>query len=155
MPRIVVIGLLFGLLCGCTTLTPRTGAAISASSPEGTPTPLPTPTTLPTAVPGTNADIRDATAVVQQFTEAVVRNDEIVALLVLSPSARKVVAASDLAVFLGRAEQPTQVTVRAVHLDSDVATADCVFHYEAGEQVVQLRLVRLDGQWRVDGPVSE
>lgn len=156
MRQRIVIGLLLGVLCGCTTAGPRLEVVeLPAVSPMGTPTPLPTPTMPPTTVPGTSADMRDATAVVTQFAEAVVRNDEIVALLVLSPSAQKVVSGSNLNEFLGRAEQPRQVNVRAVQLDDDVATVDCVLQYGVGETMVQLHLVRLDGQWRINGRVGE
>lgn len=152
----LIMGLLLGLLLGCTTPTSRVQVdAPGTPSPVGTPTPHPTPTLPPTAVPGTAADITAATAVVEQFAEAVVRNDEIVALLVLSPSAQKVVAATNLHTFLGRAEQPSQVTVRSVRLNDDVATADCLLQYAATDRSVQLRLVRLEGQWRVDGRASD
>ncbi len=156
MRQLIGIALLLGVLSSCTTVTPRNEIAeFPASSPVSTPTPLSTPTMPPTTVPGTGADMREVNAVVTQFVEAVVRNDEIVALLMLSPSAQKVVSASNLNVFLGRTERPGQIKVRSVRLENDLATADCTIQYAAGESVVQLRLVRLDGQWRIDGRVGD
>ncbi len=148
--------LVLALISGCSTSQPRGEIASSVlASLDATLTPLPTPTLPPTVIPGTSADMREAQAVVEQFSEALVRNDEIVALLVLSPSAQKLVAASSLNIFLGRPEQPEQVRIRAVHLDDDVAVADLMVQYAAADTPIRLRLVRLDGQWRIDGRTQD
>ncbi len=156
MRSLLLLSLVLVLGSSCSTAQPRVEAASSIpASSVGTLTPLPTPTFLPTVVPGTSADMREAKAVVEAFGEALVRNDEIVALLVLSPSAQKVVATSSLNVFLGQPEQPKQVTIQAVHLDKDVAVADLMVQYADGAIPVRLRLVRLDNQWRIDGRAED
>lgn len=148
--------LVLAIVSGCASSQPGVEIASSMlASPDATLTPLPTPTLPPTVIPGTSADLGEAQAVVEQFSEAVVHNDEIVALLALSPSAQKVVAASSLNVFLGRPEPPEQVTIGAVHLDADVAVVDLTVRYAAVETPIRLRLVRLDGQWRIDGRAQD
>ncbi|MDP9311653.1 MAG: hypothetical protein M3R24_12365 [Chloroflexota bacterium] len=156
MRPLFLLFLVLVLVSSCSPAQPRDEAASSIpASSVGTLTPLPTATFPPTVVPGTSADMREVKAVVEEFGEALVRNDEIVALLVLSPSAQKVVAASSLNVFLGRPEQPKQVMIRAVHLDDDVAVADLTVQYVEAELPVRLRLVRLDNQWRIDGRTGD
>lgn len=144
--------LAFLLLATCTQARPETVlVAPATATPDGTPTPQPTATLPPTAVPGTGADRREAAAVVAQFGDALVHGDELVALLVLSPSAQKVVAATSLEGLLGRPARPQDVTVGTIQLQDDVALADLVLRYPTGETLVRLQLVRLDGQWRIDG----
>ena len=125
--------------------------------PAMTPTPTfaPTPTLLPTVVPGSGEDERDVANIIEQFGQAVVRGDTLVALLVLTPSAQRVVAAGDIETFLGRRERPRALEVERVRLTEDIATADCAVRYAAGDVSIQLRLVRLDGQWKIDARVNQ
>lgn len=120
------------------------------ATPVGAPTPAPTATLPPTSVPGSLADQRDVTETVRQFGAAVIRADQVVALLVLSPSAQQVVAASTLNDFLGRGETPDGFVVRAVQLQGDVAVAECGVRYDEAEQTLRLQLVRLEGVWKID-----
>lgn len=150
--RICAIILVVGL-SGCNDVPP-TATAPSAEPSLAvevlSPTPDPTPTPFPTVVPGSAADYEEATAVVQEFADALVRDDELVALLVLSPSAQQTVASSSLDRFLGRAEQPRDLDIGMVRLERDVATADCTVSYAGQTLPVRLRLVRLNGQWKID-----
>ncbi|HEY0606860.1 MAG TPA: hypothetical protein VGD58_28330, partial [Herpetosiphonaceae bacterium] len=109
----------------------------------------------PTTVPGSVADADEVAETVRQFGAAVTRGDEVVALLVLSPSAQQIVAASDLNVFLGRPERPDVFTVQEVRLDGDVATVACLASYRDHEQPLRLQLVRLDGVWKIDARVND
>ena len=104
----------------------------------------------PTIVPGSSDDEQEVADTVRQFGLAIAQDQELVALLVLSPSAQRVVAASNLRIFLGKDARPQWLSVRKVHLDADIAIADCMIGYEAEEESLQLRLVRLEGQWRID-----
>lgn len=151
MKWIVSLLLLSLALVACTQLTappPGMGEAIN------TPT-IPTPTLPPTTVPGSVADADAAAETVRQFGTAVTRGDEVVALLVLSPSAQQIVAASDLNRFLGRPERPRILTVGEVQLTGDVATVACVARYGDHEQPLRLQLVRLDGVWKIDTRVID
>ncbi len=125
------------------------------AAPLPTPTFQPTATLPPTVVPGSAADEKEVANTVRQFGQAVVHGDTIVALLVLSPSAQRVVAASDLQGFLGRGERPRAIELRDVHLDRDVARADCALWDSSGEHPLRLRLVRIDGQWKIDARNGE
>lgn len=119
-----------------------------------TPTSMPTATVPPTLIPGSDAD-RDAVAdVVRQFGDAVAMDQELVALLTLSPSARRVAATSDLNRFLGRPEMLEALEVGSIRLVDDVAFVRCVAHYTTDDVDLQLRLVRLDGGWKIDGRVE-
>jgi hypothetical protein len=120
------------------------------ATPMPTPTFQPTATIPPTAAPGSAADEREVADTVRQFAQAVVRGETIVALVVLSPSAQRVVASSDLQQFLGRTERPRTIQLRDVQLDEDVARADCAIWDSSGEHSIQLRLVRIDGEWKID-----
>lgn len=148
--KIIAFSILVLLACGCTPLRQVAAEPPPETAVSGTMTPVPTPTLPPTAVPGTSADRAEVQAVVAQFGAALVDEDELVALLVLSPSAQKVVAATSLPGFLGQPAHPTQATVGTVQLQADVARADLELHYPAGATIVRLQLVRLDGQWRID-----
>lgn len=116
-----------------------------------TATVLPTPTVLPTVVLDSPDDQADATAVMRQFSEAVSQQNEVVALLMLSPSAQQVAASSDLHAFLGLPAGPVALEVGLIRLDRGVATAECVLRAGDAQQIIRLRLVRLDGQWKIDG----
>ena len=147
----IALGILILLACGCTPLRPVATETPPETTASATVTPVPTPTLMPTVVPGTSADRAEAQAVVAQFGAALVDEDELVALLVLSPSAQKVVAATSLNGFLGQPARPMQTTVGTVQLQDDVALADLELQYPTGATIVRLQLVRLDGQWRIDG----
>lgn len=149
MRRVVAICLLALALSGC--------VAAYGEMPPVTPSPdlMPTPTSPPTAQPESAADEHDAVATVRQFADAVVANDELVALLLLSPSAQHVVASSDLMALLGRKERPHQIDVRTVRIEQDIAIVDCDVAYSDGVQPLSLRLVRLDGQWKIDARLGE
>jgi len=129
----------------------RGARSIAAPSPER----IATPTLPPTALPGSAADERDAAATVRQFGEAVSHNDELVALLLLSPSAQHVVSSNDLVGLLGRTERPRQINVRGIRIERDIAIVTCDAAYSDGVQPLSLRLVRLDGQWKVDARLGE
>ena len=105
---------------------------------------------LPTVVPGSTEDERDVAGIVRQFGKAVAEGDTLVAILVLSPSAQRVVAAGDLETFLGRRERPRELVLERLRLDDDVATAECVMRYASGDVAIRLRLVRLEGHWKID-----
>lgn len=138
-------------LATCTqTASPPIGMVEATASPS-----MPTPTLPPTTVPGSVADADEVAETVRQFGDAVTRGDEVVALLVLSPSAQQLVAASDLNEFLGRPERPRSLTVGDVQLTGDVATVACVATYRDQEQRLRLQLVRLDGVWKIDTRVSD
>jgi hypothetical protein len=133
-------------LAGCTnTATPQ-----AAADPSLTPTPVATPTTPPTTVPGSIADEQQVANTVRQFASAVTQGDDTVALLVLTPSAQRLVAASDLDTFLGEAELPREFTVRAVRLNGNVAIAECDVRTGGDVRPLQLQLVRLEGVWKID-----
>ncbi len=140
---------------GCSSASRSETGAAQAAVTLATATPLPTPTMPPTALPGTSADLREARAVAEQFGDAVAHDDELVALLSLSPKAQKVVADSGLNLFLGQADRPTVIQVQGVRIDGDVAMVQYIVHYASGDKLLQLRLVRLAGQWRVDGRVDQ
>ncbi len=118
--------------------------------PALTPTMGPTPTLAPTAAPGSAEDQQAVKEIVRQFGEAVAGGDTLVALLVLSPSAQRVVGSSNLNSFLGRNERPRSLTAQNVHVERDVAIVNCAVDYAAGTQQLQLRLVRIDGSWKID-----
>ena len=141
-------------VCAITLLLVLTGCG---GRPALAPTPTlgPTPTLPPTVVPGSADDEREAASTVRQFGQAVTRGDTLVALLVLSPSAQRVVGAGDLETFLGRRERPRAFDVQQVRLMEDVATADCTVRYAAGPVTLQLRLIRLEGQWKIDARLNE
>lgn len=137
-----LIGIILGLtLAGCR----------DYPAPAPTPTVAPLPTLPATVAPGSEEDEREVVSTVQQFGEAVTRGDTLVAVLLLSPSAQRVVAASNLETFLGRRERPRALEVTRVQLTEDVATATCAVRYAAGAFSIQLRLVRLEGRWKIDG----
>lgn len=129
------------------------------ADPQATPTPeaivavAPMPTLPPTTVRGSNMDERDAAETVRQFGSAVTRGDEVVALLVLSPSAQQIVAASNLYVFLGNPARPDAFTIGAVQLDDDVAVVECTLQYAGSTHALRLQLVRLEGVWKIDARV--
>lgn len=149
MLRRVALCLLMLSLGGC--------AQVYSSAPTLSPSPelMPTPTPPPTAQPESAADKHDAIATVRQFADAITANDELVALLLLSPSAQQVVASSDLSALLGRRERPRQIDVRTVRIDRDIAFVNCDVAYSDGVEPLLLRLVRLDGQWKVDARLGE
>lgn len=146
-----VLVVMLAALTGCLE-TPGPQAALE---PTATATTVPTPTLPPTPVPGSTADERDAANTARQFGAAVTRGDHVVALLVLSPSAQQVVAAGDASALLGTPEPPEAFEVRSVQLTGDVATAECRVRYRDTERTVRLRLVRLDGVWKIDARVGE
>ena len=149
-----LLAVLFAVAFALTTCTPT--ADPSPTVAETTASPLvPTPTLPPTTVPGSVADADEVAETVRQFGDAVTRDDEVVALLVLSPSAQQVVAASDLNEFLGRPERPRVLTVGEVQLTGDVATVACVATYSDQERRLRLQLVRLDGVWKIDTRVND
>lgn len=151
MKWIVGVLLLALALVTCTqTAAPPTGMGEATTSPT-----VPTPTLPPTTVPGSVADADEAAETVRQFGTAVTRGDEVVALLVLSPSAQQIVAASDLNQFLGRPERPRLFIVQDVQLNGDVATVACVARYGDHEQRLRLQLVRLDGVWKIDARAND
>ena len=115
---------------------------------------IPIPSVPPTAVPGSADDVRDATQTVRQFGDAVTQGNDTVALLVLSPSAQQVVAASDLASFLGETTHPQSLKVRHVRLNGDVAIAECTIRSADIERPLHLQLVRLEGVWKIDARVA-
>lgn len=119
-----------------------------------TPTSVPTATVPPTPIPGSAADREDLAVVVRQFGDAVAMDQELVALLTLSPSARRVAAASGLNRFLGRPAMLESLEVGTIRLDDDVAFVRCIAHYANDDVELQLRLVRLDGGWKIDGRVE-
>lgn len=148
-----IIGL---LLLALTLISCTPTAAPHVTIPSATPSlVVPTPTLPPTTVPGSVADADEVAETVRQFGAAVTRGDEVVALLVLSPSAQQIVAASDLNQFLGRPERPRAFTVQDVQLDGDVATVACVAGYTDHAQRLHLQLVRLDGVWKIDARVND
>lgn len=120
-----------------------------------TPTLAPLPTPPPTTAPGSVEDQREVVSTVQQFGKAVTRGDTLVALLVLSPSAQRVVSAGNLETFLGRRERPRALELKQVRLTGDIATVDCAVRYAAGVWAIKLRLIRFDGQWKIDARVNE
>jgi|GEM_PF-5135133 len=157
MHYLFVLTTVLWLFAGCQQVSVTTPVAAEPVQPQlaGTPTPLPTPTLAPTVVPGTTADEQAAMAVVQQFAEALTRDDEIVALLMLSPSAQQIVASSDLHSFMGGTERPSSLKIQSLALDRDVAIASGVAHYPHEVVAIRIRLVRLDGQWKIDARVNE
>jgi hypothetical protein len=130
---------------------------VSGGVPVVTPSPelLATPTLPATPQPGSAADERDAAATVRQFADAMSSDDELVALLLLSPSAQQVVSSSDLTALLGRPDYPRRIDVRAIRIERDIAIVTCEMAYGDGVQPLQLRLVRLDGQWKIDARLDE
>lgn len=129
---------------------------LAAQAPtRATATAAPTPTLPPTSVPGSAADERDVINTVRQFGAAVIRADEVVALLVLSPSAQQIVAAGTLNEFLGQPETPDAFAVRTVQLQGDVAVALCTVRYGDREHQQRLQLVRLEGVWKIDAQIAE
>lgn len=154
MWRLMSGGVLLVLLAACQKQeTLRVGLATSDSpvTMEQTATVVPTPTVLPTVVLDSPDDQADATAVMRQFSEAVTQQNEVVALLMLSPSAQQVAASSDLHAFLGLPAGPVSLEVGMIRLDRGVATAECVLRAGDAQQIIRLRLVRLDGNWKIDG----
>ena len=126
------------------------GGCVERAVPALTPTIGPTPTFAPTAAPGSAEDKQAVKEVVRQFGDAVAGDDALVALLVLSPSAQRVVGSSDLNTFLGVAEPLRSLAIQAVRVEKDVAIVDVRADYADGAQPLQLRLVRIDGSWKID-----
>lgn len=153
--RLLISAVMLFMMGACTP-SEQGQPSVAANTMEATSTVIvhPTSTMPPTIVPGSSKDSQEATIVVQQFGDAVARGDTIVALLSMSPTAQRLVAAGDLDSFLGRHERLHRLVVRTIRLKKDVALADCLVRYESGETTLLLRLVRLDGAWRIDAPVD-
>jgi hypothetical protein len=139
----------------CTIVLASCGPQVADLSPA-TPTARsgPTPTIPATIVPGTIADERAVRATIEQFGTALARGDEVVALLVLSPSAQQIAATEDVYAVIDQAEQPRSIDVHAVQIKQTVALADCTIRYPDRAVPVTLQLVRLDGTWKIDAPVD-
>lgn len=116
--------------------------------------PAPTPTLPPTAVPGSDADSREVEHTVAQFGTALVRGDDLVAVLVLSPSAQQTVASGNLRSFLGIDTPPQQFSVDMIQLQGDMATVETTLVSGGVSQQILLRLVRLDGVWKIDSRID-
>lgn len=148
------LGILLVLSLALTNCTQTAAPPVSVGAAPTLPV-VQTPTLPPTTVPGSIADADKVAETVRQFGASVSRGDEVVALLVLSPSAQQIVAASDLNAFLGRPERPHAFTVQDVQLDGDVATVECVAGYSDHVQRLRLQLVRLEGVWKIDARVND
>jgi len=148
--RLLALVLALALAVSC--VGNRQTATQHPPAPEaGTPTPLPTSTSEPTVVPESAADEQDVQQTVRQFAEAIAHNDEVVLLLTLSPGAQQTAAADDLPAVFGWSDIPSAVELQQIELDGDLAVASGIARFGQRVEPLRLRLLRLDGTWKIDG----
>ncbi len=103
-----------------------------------------------TTVPGSAEDMRATVDTLQQFREALQQKNEIVALLLLTPSAQQWVAAHDLQQFAQQHWWTAAIADCRSHISADSAEVVCVWRGPPRRSEVAAALVRLNDQWKID-----
>ena len=136
----MVVLALFGVIVG------------SCSGPPSPQTDLPAMSTVwqPTSVPGSVEDVRAAIGVLEQFKEGLQQNNDVVTLLLLTPSAQRRVATRDLREFATPQWWRNSFVDCRSEVIENSAHVTCVWRTSPIRSEVTAVLLRLNDQWKID-----